>query len=147
MPPRAVADQLPRHRFDRPASRRPTHPLPYNAQCPASGKRRSFWADRYSHRMPQWKLIRLELDPTPEFPAGSASRAYMLRLPLQDDGLIDATAMAASPAMASVRRFWPNEPDQQGYLIRKGDGWAFSYALGEDDDEGVYHLESHPIRL
>jgi hypothetical protein len=97
--------------------------------------------------MPQWKLIRLELARTPEFPAGSASRAYMLRLPLRDDGLIDARAVAATPAMASVRRFWPNEPDEQGYLIRKGDGWAFSYALGEADDESVYHLESHPIRL
>jgi len=97
--------------------------------------------------MPQWKLVRLELARTPEYPAGSASRAYMLRLPLQDDGLIDEAAMVANPAMASVRRFWPNEPDQQGYLIRKGEGWAFSYALGEDDDEGVYHLQSHPLRL
>jgi len=97
--------------------------------------------------MPQWKLVRLELARTPEYPAGSASRAYMLRLPLRDDGLIDEAAIAASPGMASVRRFWPNEPDQQGYLIRKGKGWAFSYALGEDDDEGVYHLESHPIGL
>ena len=97
--------------------------------------------------MSQWKLVRLELARTPEFPAGSASRAYMLRLPLRDDGLIDSTEMAANPAMASVRRFWPNEPDQQGYLLRKGDGWAFSYAIGEDDDEGVYHLESHPITL
>lgn len=97
--------------------------------------------------MPQWKLVRLELARTPEYPAGSASRAYMLRLPLRDDGLIDEAAMAASPAMASVRRFWPNEPDQRGYLIRKGPGWAFSYAVGEDDDEDVYHLDSHPIRL
>ena len=97
--------------------------------------------------MPLWKLVRLELARTPEFPSGSASRAYMLRVPLKDDGLIDEAAMAANPARASVRRFWPNEPDQQGYLVRKGKGWAFSYALGDDDDESVYHLESHPIRL
>jgi len=71
----------------------------------------------------------------------------MLRLPLKDDGLIDEAAMAVNPAMASVRRFWPNEPDQQGYVVRKGKGWAFSYALGDDDDESVYHFESHPIRL
>ena len=96
--------------------------------------------------MPEWNLVRLELARTPEFPAGSASRAYMLRLPLGDDGLIDEAAIRASPGMASVRRFWPNEPDQQGYVIRRGDGWAFSYAVGDDDDEGVYHLESHPLR-
>jgi hypothetical protein len=97
--------------------------------------------------MSQWKLVRLELARTPEYPAGSASRAYMLRLPLREDGLIDEAAITATPGMASVRRFWPNEPDQQGYVVRKGKGWAFSYALGDDDDEGLYHLESHPIGL
>lgn len=97
--------------------------------------------------MPNWKLVRLELARTPEFPAGSASRAYMLRLPLRDDGLIDEPALRASPAVASVRRFWPNEPDRQGYLIRNDKGWAFSYAVGEDDDERVYHLETHAFRL
>lgn len=97
--------------------------------------------------MAHWKLVRLELARTPEHPAGSASRAYMLRLPLGDDGLIDEAAIAASPGMASVRRFWPNEPDQQGYLIRRGGGWAFSYALGEDDAEELHHLESHAIRV
>ena len=97
--------------------------------------------------MSEWSLVRLELGRTPAFPAGSASRAYMLRVPLTSAGLIDQATIAQRPAMASVRRFWPNEPDQQGYLIRKGGGWAFSYALGEDDDEAVYHLESHPIRL
>ena len=97
--------------------------------------------------MSQWKLVRLELGRTPEFPAGSASRAYMLRLPLGDDDLIDEAALRQKPKMASVRRFWPNEPDQQGCLVKNGRGWAFSYAIGEDDDERVYHLESHPLRV
>ena len=97
--------------------------------------------------MPQWNLIRLELARTPEFPAGSASRAYMLRVPLDAEGRIDETALARKPAMATVRRFWPNEPDQSGSLVRKGRGWAFSYAVGEDDDEDLYHLEAHPLRI
>lgn len=97
--------------------------------------------------MSQWKLVRLELGRTPEYPEGSASRAYMLRVPLRDDGLIDEAALRKKPNMASVRRFWPNEPDLQGYLIRNGSGWAFSYALGDADDERVYHLESHPLRV
>ena len=94
-----------------------------------------------------WSLVRLELGRTPEFPQGSASRAYLLRLPLKPDALIDATALAQNPAMATVRRFWPNQPDEKGYVIRKGKGWAFSYALGDEDDEDLYHLESHPPRL
>ena len=93
-----------------------------------------------------WKIIRLELARTPEFPDGSPSRAFLLRLPLFDDGLIDGDAIAQDPARATVKRLWPNEPDQQGYVIRHGPGWAFSYAVGEDDDEDLFHLESHPLR-
>jgi len=94
-----------------------------------------------------WKSIRLELARTSDFPQGSASRAYLLRLPLADDGRIDEAALSKAPAMATVRRFWPNEPDMAGYVIRTPRGWAFSYELGEDDDEAVFHLETHRIRL
>jgi hypothetical protein len=97
--------------------------------------------------MDKWNLVRLELARTPEFPDGSASRAYMLRVPLDGTGLIDAAALAKQPAMATVRRFWPNEPDQTGHLLRNGSGWMFSYAMGDEDDELVYHLEDHPLRI
>lgn len=97
--------------------------------------------------MPEWKIVRLELARTPAFPNGSASRAYMLRVPLNPDGLIDEEALSQQPQMATVRRFWPNEPDRSGYVVMKPAGWAFSYALGEEDDESVYHLEAHPLRL
>ena len=95
----------------------------------------------------EWSIVRLELGRTPEFPDGSASRAYLLRLPLNDNGLIDGVALAQNPALGTVRRFWPNEADERGYIVRKGKGWAFSYAMGEDDDEDVFHLESHPLRV
>jgi len=94
-----------------------------------------------------WKSIRLELARTPDFPEGSAGRAYLLRLPLDDDGLIDAPALQRSPALATVHRYWPNEPDMSGYVIRTPRGWAFSYEIGEEDDEAVFHLETHPIRI
>jgi hypothetical protein len=97
--------------------------------------------------MPKWNLVRLELARTRAFPEGSASRAYMLRVPLDANGLIDEMALAMRPAMASVRRFWPNEADQTGYLVRNGSGWAFSYAIGDEDDENVCHLEAHPLRI
>jgi hypothetical protein len=92
-----------------------------------------------------WKTIRLELARTKEFPEGSASRAYLLRLPMDDDGLIDETELRDLPAQATVRRFWPNEPDLSGYLIRTSRGWAFSYRLGEEDDATIFHLETHPL--
>ena len=97
--------------------------------------------------MPQWNVVRLELARTPEFPGGSASRAFMLRVPLNRDGLIDEASLTKRPAMATVRRFWPSEPDQTGYIVRNGAGWAFSYAIGEDDDEKLFHLEARPLRI
>jgi hypothetical protein len=93
-----------------------------------------------------WKIVRLELARTPQFPEGSPSRAFLLRLPLFDDGLIDESAVHRNPAMATVKRFWPNEPDRQGYVVRAGGNWAFSYAIGEEDDEDLFHLEAHPLR-
>lgn len=93
-----------------------------------------------------WKNIRLELARTKEFPQGSASRAYLLRLPIDDNGLIDEEALRALPGRATVRRFWPNEADMAGYVIRTPRGWAFSYRIGEEDDETIFHLETHLIR-
>lgn len=94
-----------------------------------------------------WTSIRLELARTADFPEGSASRAYLLRLPLDEEGLIDARALHRSPARATVHRFWPNEPDMSGYVIDTPRGWAFSYEIGEEDDEAVFHLESHPLQI
>ena len=94
-----------------------------------------------------WQSIRLELARTTQFPEGSASRAYLLHLPLDEYGLVNEPARGRSPERATVRRFWPNEPDQSGYVIRRKDGWAFSYMPGDEDDETIFHLENHPIRL
>lgn len=96
--------------------------------------------------MSKWHIAKLELARTNGFPSGSASRSYLIRLPLDDNGLIDERARAAEPQRATIRRFWPNEPDQSGYVTKVKHGWAFSYAVGEDD-EATFHLENHPIRL
>ena len=81
-----------------------------------------------------WKSIRLELARTEDFPQGSASRAYLLHLPLDDEGLVDEPTLKGSPARATVHRFWPNERDMAGYVIPTPHGWALSYRPGEDDD-------------
>jgi hypothetical protein len=92
-----------------------------------------------------WKSIRLELARTEDYPEGSASRVYLLRLPLKEDGLIDEEVLRTAPARATVRRFWPNEPDLSGYVIRTPKGWALSFEPGENDDQPVFHLEPHAI--
>ena len=94
-----------------------------------------------------WKTIRLELARTPQYPEGSSAHAYVLRLPLDGEGVIDEEAFRAGRDRAVVRRLWRGEPEQSGLVIRKRRGWAFSYEPGDDDDEGIFHFETHPIRL
>ncbi len=94
-----------------------------------------------------WKTVRLELGRTKAFPEGSPSYAYVLHLPLRDDGKLDEDSYRLDRARATVRRLWPGEPDQSGTLIhRNGGAWAFSYAPGDDDDETIFHLETHKIK-
>lgn len=94
-----------------------------------------------------WKSIRLELARTEEFPEGSASRAYLLRLPLDQNDLIDEQALGSAPAMATVQRHWPNQPDVSGYVIRTSIGWALAYESGDSHSGNVFHLDPHPIRI
>lgn len=72
-----------------------------------------------------WTTIRLELASIPSCPQGSASRAYLLRVPLDEHGLIDREAFEENPRQASVRRFWASEPDQYGQLERADGEWKF----------------------
>lgn len=84
-----------------------------------------------------WKTVRLELAGVPEFPQGSASRAYMLHLPLRQDGMIDEEAFQENPEIAGFRRFWPNEPDRSGLVVRTENGWALSFRSGGNGAEAV----------
>jgi hypothetical protein len=93
-----------------------------------------------------WKTIRLELASTPEFPAGSAGRAYLLRLPIDDCGILDAAALGQRPDHATVRRFWPSEPDWSGHVERTASGWRLRCS-GETSAEAVSLIDEQPIRL
>lgn len=92
-----------------------------------------------------WKSIRLELGRTRDFPKGSASRAYLLRVPLADDGMIDEQAVVSTPEQATVRRMWPSQPDLSGHLIRLGEHWAFLTRRSGHQESVFSELKSHPI--
>jgi hypothetical protein len=77
----------------------------------------------------KWKMIRLELASSCQFPRGSAGRSYLVRLPLKDDGMIDTAALEAQPSRATVRRYWPNEADMVGHLIQTPMGYAIQYEM------------------
>lgn len=75
----------------------------------------------------KWKTIRLELASSWQFPRGSAGRSYLMRLPLTDQGRIDVAALDTQPMRATVRRYWPNQADMVGRLIRTPLGFAIQY--------------------
>lgn len=74
-------------------------------------------------------MIRLELASSWEFPRGSVGRTYLIRLPLSDDGRICTDMLEAQPARATVRRYWPNQPDMLGNLVRTPMGYAIRYEM------------------
>lgn len=89
------------------------------------------------------KKIRLELARDPDFPSGSAEHGYEFTAPLDGNARIDAAAWRQHRDRCRVRRFWGNEEDDIGHLVRKpGGAWAFHYdILGDaDDDETGYRF-------
>lgn len=90
-----------------------------------------------------WKTIRLELASAPHFPNGSAARAYLLHLPLDSDGRLEEHEFARAPALATVRRHWPNERDSVGNLILNQRGWANLYGR---EEERIFCPERNPLQ-
>jgi hypothetical protein len=71
-----------------------------------------------------WNTIRLELARSENFPTGSVSRGYLVRVPLKADGSIDEDALQRAPRRATVRRFWSTEPDESGRVARIDGRWG-----------------------
>lgn len=93
-----------------------------------------------------WHMIRLDLARTKSEPSGSQARCYLLRLPLDENGFVDPLALRAEPARATVLRSLPDEPDRAGHVGHRDDQWIFTYEPGEDEDESVFHLETHRLQ-
>jgi hypothetical protein len=94
--------------------------------------------------MNNWKNIRLELARTPGFPAGSVSRAFLLRLPLDDHDQVDERELLKSPHLATARRHWSTEPDEVG-LVHKLDGALAMSCNGASPR--MLRIDGRPIRL
>ena len=93
------------------------------------------------------KTVRLELARNPGFPDGAADCGYEIRVPLDASSHIDLGAFRKHAEACVVRRFWRGEGEQSGELIHGRHGWAFSYGPGEADDEPLYRLDSHALRV
>ena len=92
-----------------------------------------------------WNTVRLELSRTDEFPRGSVSRAYLVRVPVDASGKIDEDAFLANPRRATVRRFWASQADQNGYVARAADAWCFCF-VSQDGEQAICRLGCEPLR-
>lgn len=88
-----------------------------------------------------WRLVRLEHGPTREFPLGSAARAYLLRIPLQSNGRIDTDTHGLDPKRSTVRRYWPNEQDRSGYVVRGEAIWELVSGSNPEEAEVIGWFE------
>ncbi len=96
------------------------------------------------------KKIRLELARDREHPDGSSRHGYEFVGPLDEEGHLDAAAWKKYRERCRVKRFWLNEADEVGHLVRKPGGqWAFHYDVhgDADDDEGGYRLGNHKFAV
>jgi hypothetical protein len=93
--------------------------------------------------------VRLVLARDPEFPEGSATHGYEFLAPLDAKGHIKVKAWHDVKQKCRVKRFWGEEPDEIGHLVRKpGGSWAFHYDIhGDiDDDEAGYRFGDHAFK-
>lgn len=89
----------------------------------------------------------LNLARTDDFPEGNSDCGYNFIAPLDDEGHLDPKKFAQSGIACTVARFWQGQDSEFGELIQTDSGeWAFSYELGDDDDEPFVHLGQHVIR-
>jgi hypothetical protein len=94
------------------------------------------------------KKIRLEMARSHDFPEGSAGHGYEFVAPVDSLGHIDAKEWHALRGRCRVTRFWGDEQNEAGHLVRKpGGSWAFHYDIhgDENDDETGYRLGSHVL--
>ncbi len=96
-----------------------------------------------------FKLVRLNLARSKEFPNGSSHHGYRLVVPLDTNDHIDAEQWRTHRQAREVTRFWQGEDDLTGQLVHKPGGheharWVFDYdRTRTDDDEAGYRFGAH----
>lgn len=94
------------------------------------------------------RRVRLELARDSEFPNGSRERGYDFIAPIDANGHIDAPAWKKLRERCRVRRFWGDDGDEVGHIIRKPGGtWAFHYDIHGDPahDETGFRFDQHTL--
>lgn len=95
------------------------------------------------------KRVRMELARDHDFPSGSRDRGYDFIAPIDENGHISADAWKLVRDRCRVKRFWADQQDEVGHIVRKpGGAWAFHYDIHGDPnhDEAGYRFDHHVFR-
>jgi len=90
--------------------------------------------------------VRLELAVNPDYENGSDKCGYMLQLPLTEDYFIDEAAYEKHAERFKVTRYWENEPERSGRLVRK---WKHTWHLEytNNEIEPIFQLDKERLVL
>lgn len=88
------------------------------------------------------RRVRLELARCHEFPEGSKSHGYELRLPLTRGGKLDRDLWHEHREECGFRRFW-GHGEEHGRLNHTHRGWALDFGRDETADEIIFHGDTH----
>jgi hypothetical protein len=96
----------------------------------------------------EFREIRLELAREPRHPDGSHEIGYRMIAPLDREDRIDLDLWKQHADACRVVRFRPDEDDDVGHLVRRGENWAFRYDIdGDEDDETGYHFSDERFQV
>jgi len=78
------------------------------------------------------RTVRLELARCRDFPEGSPTHGYELRIPLDARGKLDVGEMPAHRHETTFRRFWGGE-DETGRVHHDHRGWKLAFSGGPEE--------------
>jgi hypothetical protein len=95
------------------------------------------------HLPKSFRHVRLELAREAGNPEGRSDTGYLLWVPLDASGKIDAKPWKEFRDYYRVLKFRPAQANEIGHLVhRKNGGWTLQYDIsGEDAEEEGFHLE------
>jgi hypothetical protein len=96
-----------------------------------------------------FRRIRMELAREKGRPSGDAGSGYILVVPLDRDGRLDAELWRLHRDACRVNRFRPGQDPDVGHVIhRPGGSWAFHYDVrGDEADEAGFRFQAERFVL
>jgi hypothetical protein len=92
--------------------------------------------------MPMMRTVRLEMARCHEFPEGSPTHGYELRVPLTAAGKLDRDFWLKDRQGSGFRRFWGGE-EEHGEVRHRHHGWTLSFTPHVEADEVIFRADDH----